>query len=139
MIMDLATFGAILSHALELEGRAAEFYEKNAQGELEEVFNSLAQGSKKRASRAERTRREGVAEMILEPITGMRSEAYEVDLESSEQQAERLEKALALEAAAERFYRDASEKIPVREVARTFQRMAKENLSRQKRLEEYRP
>jgi rubrerythrin len=137
MIMDLATFGAILSHALDLEGRAAAFYEQGAQGELEEFFSDLAKGSEKRARRAERTRREGVAEMILEPITGMNSEAYEVDLEAPDDPGERLEKALALETASERFYRDASEKMPVREVARTFQRMAKENQSRQKRLEAF--
>lgn len=135
--MDLATFGAILSHALELEGRVAEFYKEGAQGELEQLFNSLAKGSEKRARRAERTRREGVAEMILEPITGINSEAYEVELESADAPGERLEQAIALETASERFYSDASEKIPVREVARTFQRMAKENRSRLKELQEF--
>jgi hypothetical protein len=134
-MMDLATFGAILTFALELEQRAQEFYKAGARDRLEEAFAALSQGSKKRADRIERTRREGVAEMILEPITGLHSEDYQVRLDAQAEAGERLEQALGLETVCAHFYRDSSEKMPVREVARTFQRMAKENQIRVRELE----
>lgn len=133
--MELATFGAILTFALELEQKAQEFYEVGARGCLEEVFASLSQGSRKRADRIERTRREGIAEMLLEPISGLNSEAYQVRLDAGVEAGDRLEQAQGLEAVCARFYRDSSEKMPVREVARTFERMAKENQARVRELE----
>ncbi|MEW6716903.1 MAG: hypothetical protein AB1345_05315 [Chloroflexota bacterium] len=68
--MELGTFGAILGWALELEGQAIAFYEKCARGRLEDTFNTLAQGSRRRLKRLEQARRELVAEIILESITG---------------------------------------------------------------------
>jgi len=78
--MELATFGAIMTFALEMEKQAADFYTEAAHGELEEIFSSLALDSRKRMKRLERTRREGVAEMILEPITGLNGDDYRVEL-----------------------------------------------------------
>ena len=80
--MELGTFGAILGFAMDLEERAAGFYEAGAQGGLEGPFGELARGSYKRLRRLERARREWVVEMILEPITGLYSGAYPVDLDS---------------------------------------------------------
>jgi rubrerythrin len=132
--MDLATFGAILSFALDFEERASEFYTGSAKGDLEEVFTDLGRSSDKRASRMERSRREGVAEMILEPISGLDSDDYEVDLPLRANTADLLAHAIALEETALRFYRDAALKIPILEVVRTFQRMADENEKRIERL-----
>jgi rubrerythrin len=125
--MELATFGAIMTFALELEQRAAVFYEQAASGSLKEPFLDLAKRAHKRAKRIERTRREGVAEMILEPITGMNGEDYTVDLVPAGDESERLGRAIRLVETSIRFYQDAAEKIPVKEVARTCQRMATES------------
>jgi rubrerythrin len=133
--MDLATFGAILSFALELEEHASAFYTGAAKGELEEVFMDLGRLSNKRANRMERTRREGVAEMILEPITGLDSDDYEVELPLDASEPKLLAQAITLEVTAGQFYKDAAAKIPIREVVRIFQRMADENEKRRERLQ----
>ena len=125
--MELATFGAIMTFALELEQRAAVFYEEAAHGSLQEPFSDLARMAHKRAKRIERTRREGIAEMILEPITGMNGEDYLVELVPGRDEIERLSQAIRLAETSIRFYQDAAEKIPVKEVARTCQRMATES------------
>jgi rubrerythrin len=128
--MELATFGAIMTFAMELEKQAADFYTKSGHVTLDEIFNGLALDTNKRIKRVERTRREGVAEMILEPITGFNSNAYDVELTPGSVEKELLEQAIILEETTRRFYFDAAKKIPVREVARTFERMAKENVRR---------
>jgi len=133
--MDLATFGAILSYAMEFEEQAAAFYAAAAKGPLEETFNDLERSSRKRAQRMERTRREGVAEMILEPIMGLNGDDYRTELSADVDETVLLEQAIALEEIAIRFYQDAAEKLPIREVVRTFTRMAEENIKRKERLE----
>ena len=133
--MDLATFGAIMSFGLDLEQQAAAFYDAAARGVLEETFADLAKNSRKRAVRMERTRREGIAEMILEPITGMDGDDYHLELAPDAEEPELLRQAIALEETTRRFYMDAAGKIPVREVVRTCMRMAKESEKRRTELE----
>jgi rubrerythrin len=132
--MDLATFGAILSYAMEFEEQAAEFYAKAAIGDLEEIFSDLERSSRERAKRMECTRREGVAEMILEPIMDLNGNDYQTDLSVDAGELILLERAISLEATSARFYQDAAEKLPIRDVVRTFTRMAKENEKRKTRL-----
>jgi rubrerythrin len=132
--MELATFGAIMTFALEMEKQAADFYTEAAHGKLEEVFSGLALESRKRMKRLERTRREGVAEMILEPITGLNGDDYLVELPPEPVEENLLEHAITLEEASRQFCLAAAKKIPVREVARNFERMAKENKRRSAEL-----
>jgi rubrerythrin len=129
--MELGTFGAILRFAMDLEEQAVGFYEGAARGGLEETFGELARGSGKRLRRLERARREMVAEMILESITGLDGDAYQVDLDPGTDEAGLVQQAQALEETAARFYRDAAEKMPIREVVRLFQRLARENEQRE--------
>ena len=137
--MDLATFGAIMSFGLDLEQQAAAFYEIAARGVLEEPFANLAKSARKRAVRMERTRREGIAEMILEPITGMDGDDYQLELTPDADEAELLRQAIALEETTQRFYMDAAGKIPIREVVRTCIRMAQESERRRAELEKLQP
>jgi len=137
--MDLATFGAIMSFGLDLEQQAAAFYEIAARVALEESFANLAKSARKRAVRMERTRREGIAEMILEPITGMDGDDYHLELTPDADEAELLRQAIALEETTQRFYMDAAVKIPIREVARTCIRMAQESERRRAELEKLQP
>ena len=124
--MELATFGAILGFALTLEEKRASFYEASAQADGGVLFEELARGARKRLARVERTRREGVAEMILEPISGLLAAQYQVEVTPTENQASLVQKAIALEETVLCFYRRAADKMPVREVARIFTRMADE-------------
>ncbi len=132
--MELGTFGAILRFAVELEQRGAEFYEAAARGEVETLFRELAQGARKRVARLEQARREGVAEMILESITGLDGGAYAVALDPEADAATLRVQARTLEETAARFYRDAAAKLPIREVARLFQRLAQEHESGSERV-----
>ena len=132
--MELGTFGAILRFGLELEDRAAQFYEQGAQGGLANLFQELGQGARKRLRRLEQARREGVTEMILESITGLDGETYHVELDARAPEAGRLEQARALEGQAAHFYQDAAAKLPIREVARLFGQLAQETRQRGERL-----
>lgn len=132
--MELGTFGAILRFAMDLEQQAADFYEGAAGGGLEETFRELAQGSRKRLGRLERARREMVAEMILESITGLDGDAYRADLTPEASEAKLIRQAQVLEETSARFYRDAADKMPIREVVRLFQRLARENEQREAQL-----
>jgi predicted glycosyltransferase involved in capsule biosynthesis len=79
----------------------------------------------------EKTRRENVTEMILEPITGLRQEDYELTLTVQDRMgdADLLKAALVLEEREKKFFMDASSKVSLPEVARIFRKIVqkKEN------------
>ena len=127
--MELGTFGALFAFALELERRALAFYEA-APASLAAEARPLAAGSRKRLGRLERARQEGISEMILEAITGLRSEDYAPPAEAGAWP----DVAAALEGTAARFYRDAAAKVPIAETARLFARLAEENDQRGQEL-----
>ena len=132
--MELATFGAIMTFALALEKQAAAYFDEAARGDLQELFVDLAKSARKRAIRMERSRREGITEMILEPITGMNGDDYRLELSSDGDETELLDQAIGLVETSIQFYQDAAEKIPVREVARTCQRMEEESVKQKTKL-----
>ncbi len=125
--MELGTFGAILRFAMQMEEQSAAFYE--AASGAAPALRELGQGARKRLARLEQARREGVAEMILESITGLDGDAYAVTLDPRADAAALRAQAQEQEEAAARFYRDAAAKLPIREVARLFQRLAQEHES----------
>jgi hypothetical protein len=128
--MQLGTFGAIMTFAMELEKRGVSLYAGEAEAISEHARAELLRGSRKRLKRLERAKREGVAEMILEPIQGLEDEEYRV-----EAGADPAEIAVRFEAVCARYYRDAAEKLPILEISRLFRRMAQENEARKERLE----
>jgi rubrerythrin len=65
--------------------------------------------------------------MILESIIGLDGDSYAVTLDAEADEETLLAQARELEAASARFYRDAAIKMPIREVARLFERMADEH------------
>jgi len=125
--MELGTFGAIMGFALVCEQRAAAFYGDAARGAMAGYCEELAAGSRKRVERVERARREGVSEMILESIAGLDSDDYQMDLKAEADETDRLRQAVSLEKTCARFYRDAAAKLPIREVARLFRRLAQDS------------
>jgi len=133
-MIELGTFGAILRFAIEWEAQAAQFYEQNGRGGLAGLFQELGQRSRKRLRRLEQARREGVAEMILEPITGLDGGAYQVALDSAGDEAGLRTQAQALEEVAARFYRDAAGKLPIREVSRLLQSLGTDSEQCRERL-----
>jgi hypothetical protein len=139
MGMALTTFGAIMGFAAEITGQTGEIYKTLAQKAkgltLREVLLVLSVEEGKSRSLMERTRRENVTEMILEPITGLHQEDYGIDLKVVDpiEDADLLRAALILEDREQKFFSDVSIKVPLPEVARIFRKMAQkkqENLAK---------
>lgn len=124
--MELGTFGAIMSFAMKLEEQAISFYERADLDLPSDLLHELARGNKKRIKRVERARREGVAEMILESISGLNSDAYQFQTISESCS----EGAISIEKISMQYYLDAAEKLPMLEMARLFRRLAQENEKR---------
>lgn len=111
----LNTFGAVLSHAIEMEAQLSAWYSRIGEP-------AKAKAADKRRKKLERARRENVVEITLEPITGLDAADYALDLsdESAADQA-------AAASVAARFYADAAPKINVRAAQRTLERCGKEH------------
>jgi hypothetical protein len=138
-MMGLTTFGAIMGFAAEMAGKTEEVYKafmsRAKTQTLRDVLQALAEEGGKNHALMIKTRRENVTEMILEPVTGLQQEDYEIDLKVPEvtEDASLLKAALMLEERQKKFFRDASSKVPLPEVARIFRKVAQkkeENLAR---------
>lgn len=123
--MQLGTFGAIMTFAMQLEEQGLTLYGEARQSLPEDMRTALLRGSRKRLKRLERAKREGVAEMILEPISGLDDSDFQV-----EESGDAVETAMRFEATSGRYYRRAAEKLPILEISRLFDRMAEGNESR---------
>ncbi len=139
--MALSTFGAIMGFASEMIGSSLDIYKiaigKAIDPNLKETLQALLKEEEKNYSLMEQTRRENVTEMILEPITGLRQEDYEMDVKLPDhtKDVDLLKVALALEEKEKKFFIDSSAKVPLPEVARIFRKVVKkkeENLSKLK-------
>ena len=135
--MALSTFGAIMGFAAGMAGQARMTYEalieKARDPRLRETLKALAGKEGKISDLMEKTRREHVTEMILEPVAGLHEDDYGIDLDGLADLAPLLT-ALALEERERRFFQDASEKLPLPEVARIFRKIVREKEENLKRL-----
>jgi rubrerythrin len=137
--MSLTTFGAIMGFAAESSGKAEEIYKVLAQkardATLKEVLQGLSQEEGKNHALMIKARRENVTEMILEPVTDLHQEDYEIDPKTADaaDDAGLLKAAVTLEERGKRFFKDASSKVSLPEVGRIFRKMAQKkeaNLSK---------
>ncbi len=125
--MSLATLGAVLKFALDMETRAKDFYEKNANIES---FKSILSQYEKRIKRLKKIRRENTTEMILEPIVNFNSESYNFTLlieeETDENTTEEVGK--IIEETLEKFYSKSVSKVSfLSEVSHKFKEIALEH------------
>jgi len=137
--MALSTFGAIMGFAAEMIGQTKDAYEtlveRAKNPALRETLQAFLGEGGKNYSLMEKTRRENVTEMILEPITGLHQEDYEINLKMLDPMGDVdvLRVAMILEEREKKFFRDASSKVPLPEVARVFRKIAQkkeENLAK---------
>ena len=137
--MTLSTFGAIMGFAAELVKQAEDHYRALAlrakDSTLKEVLEALSSEELRNHALMMRVRRENVTEMILEPVSGLHREDYEMDpkVHDHREDAEIIRVALILEERGKKFFQDASVKVPLPEVARIFRKVAQkkdENLQR---------
>jgi rubrerythrin len=128
-----------MGFAAETVGQTKDAYEtlagKARNPLLRETLQAFMREEGGNYSLMERTRRENVTEMILEPITGLNQEDYEVNLKMTDPMGDDdiLGAALILEERGRKFFRDASAKVPLPEVARTLRKIAQkkdQNLTR---------
>lgn len=128
----LSTFGAILTFAIELEQNAIQTYTRAAgeypSGPERDVLEKLERQAVKRKELLERTRREGIVEMSLEPIVGLNREKYVSNNPVFERGSleQFLKTAIETELRAQEFYSDSAANLTVPEVARVFLKLAKE-------------
>jgi len=111
----LNSFGAIFSFAIEMEEKLIGYYQSLGDSEKAEAAES-------RKEKLERSRRENVVEITLEPIDGLEASDYELNLADT---SEAGQKALAQIAA--QFYSDTAPKINVRQAQRVLERCGKEH------------
>ena len=132
--MPLENFGSILNFAEELESQDLEFYEavagNPACGAHKQMFEQFAANARKNIKTVQRTRRENVTEMILEPIKDfVRAPYCEVCQVAPDMTVEdALATAKRLEDRAVRYYMEAAAKIKaLPEVARALKLLGKKH------------
>ena len=140
--MPLTTFGSILNFAEQLEVQDSAFYEIVAANPscaaLKDLFEHFAADAKKNEKVVQRTRRENVTEMILEPIQGFTRGPFCEACEGAETlgAGEALAAARRLEERAQQYYTAAAAKIKaLPEVSRALKQIAKKRASHIKKLE----
>ena len=127
--MALSTFGAIMGFAARIVRQAEDLYgvmaAKANDPALREALQLFQREGKKNHPLMEKTRRENVTEMILEPVTGLHQEEYEIDPKILDRtdDVDLLKAAIILEEREKRFFRDASSRVPLPEVARIFRKI----------------
>jgi rubrerythrin len=139
--MPLENFGSILNFAEQLEKQDQEFFataaENPACADFKEMFAQFAADSGKNLKTVQRTRRENVTEMILEPIRDFVREPYcEECAEAGSMDAESaLATANRLVDRAQRYYTEAAAKIrALPEVARALKIISKKHKAHSEKL-----
>ncbi len=113
----LNTFGAIMTHAIELETALAAFHERAGN-------SAQAVACDKRRRKMMRIRREAVLEITLEAIEGLDSDDYVLELGDTSEAGQQRAAATAA-----RFYREVAPGINVRQARRALERAAREHAS----------
>jgi rubrerythrin len=139
--MPLENFGSILNFAEELESQDESFYAAAAKNPacaaLAAPLAQLASEAGKNVKTVQRVRRENVTEMILEPVKDFTRATFCEACEGAAilPAADVLAAAKRLEARAERYYREAAEKIKAQpEVARALKSLGKLRAARLAKL-----
>ena len=132
--MPLENFGSILNFAEELENQDDEFYSaaaiNPACAEHKALFEQFAADAKKNIKTVQRTRRENVTEMILEPIKDFTRAPFCEECHGAETMgaSQALDSAKTLEERAERYFTEAAQKIKaLPEVARALKTIGKKH------------
>jgi len=111
----LNTFGAVLTHAINLEASLRDYY--TAAG----VADRASESDKRRVT-LERIRREFIVEITIEPIDGLDEVNYVFDLSDTSPAGQS-----AVERTAAQFFADVAPKINVRQAERALERCGKQH------------
>ena len=111
----LNSFGSIMTYAISLETNLRDYYTSAGN-------DQRAAEADKRRIKLERTRRENVLEITLEPLEGLDEADYAFDLDDTSKTGQ-----AAVEAVAAQFYMDVAPKINVRQAQRALERCGKQH------------
>lgn len=111
----LNTFGAVLTHAINLEASLRDYYTTAG-------VPDRANESDKRRVTLERIRREYIVEITIEPIDGLDETNYTLDLSDTSPAGQSV-----VERTAAQFYTDVAPKINVRQAQRALERCGKQH------------
>jgi rubrerythrin len=141
--MPLENFGSILNFAEEIEQQDEAFFAAAAGNpacaEQKALFEQFAADAAKNIKNIQRTRRENVTEMILEPIKDFVRAPFCEECEGAAMMnaSEVLDAAKILEDRAERYYTEAAAKIKaLPEVARALKIVGKKHTAHLQKLAE---
>ncbi len=145
--MDIATFGALLRFAMELEEEHLTTYQEAAKktnkAKSKETFLELAQQNKKNQTQIEKLYLQNIrSDMdigVQEPIPGLNRSDYlqENESPSGANDTDFLKLATNLEERAQKFYLDSVLQLKTRwpAVARSIDKLAREKIERKAKLE----
>lgn len=140
--MTLGTFGAVLKFAIELEAIITAFYETAATITQNQTLRSNFEGfiiqGQKSILLLMRVRRENTTEMILEPISGLNSQKYQLLTECPQgcSDSQLIQIARENEEKVYAFYTEAAEKVGfLIEAADIFERLAETHQSNKRQLQ----
>lgn len=139
--MPLENFGSILNFAEALEKQDQTFFatlaDNPACAEYKEMFEQFASDAGKNIKDVQRTRRENVTEMILEPIKNFTREPFCEECADAGGMGvkDALATAKRLVDRAERYYTEAAEKIKAQpEVSRALKTIGKKHKAHREKL-----
>lgn len=142
---ELGSFGAIISHAIKLEessaGHYREILDSVSEEGLKDFLGNIISENEKNGKKLGRLRQKYINEMILEPITGFRSEDYEVNGIAVDGQAGKddvINKIIDVEETVIKFYKDAADKLSYinPDASRNFEKMSDIRIERKSELKE---
>jgi rubrerythrin len=139
--MPLENFGSVLNFAEELELQDLGFYKIVAENPAcaghKQMFEEFAAAINKNVKAVQRTRRENVTEMILEPIKEFIRAPFCEECQGAESMTapEAVNAARRLEERAVRYYTEAAAKIKAQpEVARALKQIGKKHAAQLAKL-----
>ncbi|MFH1220379.1 MAG: hypothetical protein V1694_07975 [Candidatus Eisenbacteria bacterium] len=145
--MELSTFGAILKFAMDQEKDIGDIVRSAGSNEggtrelspFRELTDRIVSDSKRTGDLLERTRRQGINEVILHAVTGIDSDNYRVEpLPAGELTAREFGEYLAgTFGRIAAFYGDAASRVSNPEAARIFNRLATQRLKLRDDIKEY--
>jgi len=140
--MQLTTASEVIRFAVELEDKAAKFYEELATRypEAKEVFSSLVKENKKNEILIQRAYNEVVTDALETGFSfkGFEADTYMIDVDLAQDVAlsRAVKKALKIEEKIQKFYATAAEmsKALLADIPRLFERIAKKRTERKEKL-----
>lgn len=111
----LNNFGAILTHAINLEEKLRDYYKGIGNSER-------ADASERRRETLTRVRQDNVVEIMLEPIEGLHEDNYVLNLSDTSSGGQKI-----IEEIVAHFYEDVAPKINIREARRALERCGRQH------------